>query len=414
MVGDLIMNNVTNDVLTLKALSESKNNTAQLEQIAKKIKIMKNTIVLIGDSITLRNGYGSEKITDISSSNWLYDGEGWFSWGNVMLRHRLNMLANLGIGGETSAQILARISSVVAYNPNYCHILVGANDIGSGIDSSITIANIKAMAEYFLNNDIVPIIGTIPPRNTLTTQQKANTFTINNWIKNYAYNQNGVICVDYYAYVAKAVDGLAKTGLLIDGTHQNGKGAYFMGYAFYEALKDKIPEYPQLPYSNIDTNNLIPNPMFTGDSSGLATSWVKTGTLTASKIASSDLLDSEWQNLNLSSVNDSSILVEASGYSVGDIVYGVVEFEASNITSFRRLFLRIYATTSAFANLCNGYDLWIRDANIITFTDITSLKGILMTPNIIIPATTGKLYLRIYGELTGDLKVRRAGLYKKI
>jgi len=71
---------------------------------------------------------------------------------------------NLGISGQTSAQILARFPTQIT-NRGYTKvfILAGTNDVLLGIDPDTTIRNIDAMATRTQQAHAEPILAKIPP-----------------------------------------------------------------------------------------------------------------------------------------------------------------------------------------------------------------------------------------------------------
>jgi len=72
--------------------------------------------------------------------------------------------SNLGIPGQTSTEILARFHYDIA-DQGYrkVFILAGSNDILHGVDPSLTLANLEAMADLTLQANAQPILAEIPP-----------------------------------------------------------------------------------------------------------------------------------------------------------------------------------------------------------------------------------------------------------
>ncbi len=72
--------------------------------------------------------------------------------------------ANLGIHGQTSAEILARATAQLpghAYRRVF--ILSGTNDVLLHIDPAVTLANLNAIAALAQSNNIQPVLAEIPP-----------------------------------------------------------------------------------------------------------------------------------------------------------------------------------------------------------------------------------------------------------
>lgn len=86
------------------------------------------TWICFGDSITEGNG----------------PIPGYFALASVLSGQQLRLVRNAGIGGNTTAQMLARVQAdVVAYAPAYCIVLGGTND--SSVAVSVTQANLTAI-----------------------------------------------------------------------------------------------------------------------------------------------------------------------------------------------------------------------------------------------------------------------------
>lgn len=68
-------------------------------------------------------------------------------------------LNNLAVSGETSAQQLARFLNVGIANYDYCIAQIGVNDIQGGVPVSTFIANMEAIADRCVNNNVKLIAG---------------------------------------------------------------------------------------------------------------------------------------------------------------------------------------------------------------------------------------------------------------
>lgn len=72
--------------------------------------------------------------------------------------------ANLGIHGQTSAQILARATvQLPGHDYRRVFILAGTNDILLHVDPAITLANLDALATLAQRNGIEPVFSEAPP-----------------------------------------------------------------------------------------------------------------------------------------------------------------------------------------------------------------------------------------------------------
>jgi lysophospholipase L1-like esterase len=71
-------------------------------------------------------------------------------------------IANLGVGGNTSAQMLDRIRSVLELKPRLVFIMAGTNDAFENIDPEITVSNLTKI-EALLRDDSIEYQVVAPP-----------------------------------------------------------------------------------------------------------------------------------------------------------------------------------------------------------------------------------------------------------
>lgn len=84
-----------------------------------------SNVVALGDSLT----YGYSVDRDLSYPAVLADMTGW-------------KIINAGVNGNTSANVLGRIDTVIAQNPDLVLLSVGGNDVLRRVPSEVTAANI--------------------------------------------------------------------------------------------------------------------------------------------------------------------------------------------------------------------------------------------------------------------------------
>jgi lysophospholipase L1-like esterase len=169
-------------------------------------------IVCVGDSIT--EGFA--------------DPNNWPHW----LKARLGVawqVVNQGVGGDKTADMLARIDQALALNPHFVIILGGTNDLANGDVSLETMqANICEMCTKIEYHDAVPIVCTVPPNSFFLEQRDL----LNAWIVEYA-NTKGYGLIDFYAVIDDPSNPGHSNPLLVmsDGLHPNDKGYSAMGNA---------------------------------------------------------------------------------------------------------------------------------------------------------------------------------------
>lgn len=228
---------------------------------ARRVSRPSNTIVWLGDSITGNGGRTSGGIANIS-----YHPRGFWCHAQAATGHRLRTLANAGVGGETTTQILARVQSdVIALKPGWCHAQGGTNDISAATPLATIQANLSAIWDALDNAGIRVITGTIPPRQTYTGSQKADTENMNAWIRAQGQARTNLIVVDYYSVLAFPASGTYSTGgVTYDGIHPSSIGAHLMGQLFAQTVGPHIPQNTILCTVETDATNLIPGGRFIG------------------------------------------------------------------------------------------------------------------------------------------------------
>lgn len=135
------------------------------------------------------------------------------------VRARMGCLVhNLGIGGNTTRQILARFSTVLALNPTCVLIEGGINDVvqtDRAVPFAETCANITSMVTQTQNAGAIPILFTPTPTRLVTYSEWDAYHTaidnIRTWINSYAA-ANNIILIDSYNAFIHALSGEILTG----------------------------------------------------------------------------------------------------------------------------------------------------------------------------------------------------------
>lgn len=197
------------------------------------------TVVLLGDSLTQDSGQ-----TGTGSFQYTTSANGLFTWANALADARFTVIKNSGVGGQNSAQILARFSTdVVAYAPRAVVIMAGTNDPGT---SAETIANLQSMYEQAAAARIYVYALAVPWAPGHTPEKLAKISEINAWIDSYASTRPWIKYVDIYS----AVEG--HTDYFRDSVHFNPRGAHAAG----AVLAPYLAEWGQpfvLPSAPVDS-----------------------------------------------------------------------------------------------------------------------------------------------------------------
>lgn len=219
-------------------------------------------VVFLGDSITAARGFAG-------LSDWaLLYGGGRFYPKTVGSNGTGPTGWNQGVTGNTSAQVIARLSNVSAESPRMVVFGVGTNDIGTGAATSAQIcANYDTIIAGIRSAGAIPIGWTVIPRSSagwLAAQETARG-EVNACLK---AKLPAAQVVDMDAVITNTA-----TQLLADGTHPNGLGAQPMGQAIWNKMAPFFTASSLLPESAPSSPaNLYANPFFAGGAT-VATSW---------------------------------------------------------------------------------------------------------------------------------------------
>ena len=195
-------------------------------------------VCLLGDSITANDsGVGPAGL--------------WFSNADRDTGYRFRpAYTNAGASGETSTQILARVTDLTSSSARYATILAGTNDIGSDVSSATIISNLAAL--YTAAQGMSSLVGfaacTIPPRSNvassatpLTTARAATLRTVNAWIRaNYASYSKATL-VDWAWQLSDDTDETSPLAAnFVDYLHPSTTGTAIMSAVLKPAIRDWI------------------------------------------------------------------------------------------------------------------------------------------------------------------------------
>ena len=411
------------------------------------------TVCITGDSITEQFGYTDTVARQMDIS--------YAAWANALMGGRFTFLNNAGVGSTRSDTMLANLDSkVIAYAPDWCWMLIGANDANATTGTSTDIiaafkANVAAALDKCRKAGIRVMIGTILP--TLSTnanwsaERVYRVHTMNAWIRALPLAYPGVVVADFAAAMVDptSATGQPKSGYLQadDGIHPGHKGAYFMGLAVKETLEGITPKAPRLVSSVTDTYGynsagvqIMPNCLFTtatggtNSTSGTVTGDIpgsmnlsKTGTWGSSYAVSgtaarADGMGNDWvltvtntganeDNLSMNTGNLNTLV------AVGDKVFATASVSLSGLAQWKGcgMFLDAGGTNrSSTLERSPGDDA---SAAVGTFHQGDTTDLVLVTGVLTIPAGFTGLNLRLRPRWvaaggTGVVKWGRVGIWK--
>ena len=241
-------------------------------------------IVYAGDSITAN--------ASSSLTNPALFPRGFAMWAQMRSGHRAfhGYRGNQGVGGDSSAQLLARFSDTITElqlapaGQRICVILIGTNDIAT-IPFATTTSNIASMVSQLRAIGSRIILVKILPRGTVASPMNATSLAnwegVNNWIATQAAADLKVVDAEPLIGNMDA-NHTVQTGMTTDGLHPGPVGAFRVGQAVSNAINQFVLPGEILPTSSGDPLNGLAgiNPFFTGTSgtaSNGATGTVATG-----------------------------------------------------------------------------------------------------------------------------------------
>lgn len=377
------------------------------------------TMVVLGDSLTEQGG----TFPGATGTNLDLRPFAPWVWGNNLLSQGFPILANLGIGGETTAQIRARINDALTLKPGWVHLLAGTNNMGVANGVADAKTDIAAMLDTFNRKGIRVVLGTIPPRITAnyTGTTKTDTFALNEWIIQQGRTRSNVVLADYFSALSDTsgnfratIDGFNPT---TDGIHLSATGAYAAGRAFAAALSPFVSK--AVPYSPPTPGaNLLANPRPGGNGAVAPTSWTLGGASSAA-VTWSDTVRADglgvWKTVTVPTdgvlTMNSNFTLDGSRLSVGDTVSGYVEYMATGLQQNSAVDTQGLAVGIKAWNGTSFFDTrwsfnYFRGPN-------SDHSGAYRVPDYVVPATTTIVALFIEVRGGGTFSFDRAGMYNK-
>jgi lysophospholipase L1-like esterase len=177
----------------------------------------------------------------VTVSTFVALGDSLTAWPNTPWPSRLDaedpnlrLIKNVGIPGNTTAQMRARLTTdVYPYSPNVLFVLGGTNDLGYGISGSATIANLRAIIVGAKSHKINVVLLLVPPDSYPSMASKINS--LNAAIIDLANSQR-ILYVDIHAPLANSA-GTYFAKYTSDGLHFTDLGAQVVANTIRARIK---------------------------------------------------------------------------------------------------------------------------------------------------------------------------------
>jgi lysophospholipase L1-like esterase len=277
-------------------------------------------VAFAGDSRTA-NGF------DVTTGRHYLESRGAAGWGQAACGNRFKVRRpHYGVGGDDTAELLARWSAVLADEADTIVLMIGANDRGSA-DFTLqqSIDNVTSMITQANTAGKVIILGNEMPYNAITGQQRTNHFDFHTWLTSAPTLFNNVYGWDSWSTTIDPATEITQTyqwlpGLADDGLHPNVEGGKVFGTSLGAAVTSTLPAVDySTPWVSGES---VPNPALNLNPGMTGTGGTKgsTGSVTGS------VADS-WRGDFAAS--DTSGVCVCSKETIGGIEYQVLTFSGT-------------------------------------------------------------------------------------
>lgn len=295
------------------------------------------TVVLFGTSLEAQNG-GSYDVTNPANGT-VMSAVGWFHWFNAYSLDSFTLVRNAGVGGNTYAQMLARMESdVLAYPSDWIFMGGPANDVAQGRSAAAIIADLDVMLDMAAGRRV--LLLTTPPSASYDTSGKIGVlYAVNEYIAGIPATRRNVVVVDVYKLLADVATSAPATGMATDTVHYSANGALLIGQAVAQVMTGRYVPRPIRPAAPNDPQGVLTNPLSSGGSGwSVAGHGLSGSSVTAAYNARADGFGfSADATISGATVDDTygvQAIENISGgrFQVGDAVWGEATLEWSGIT----------------------------------------------------------------------------------
>lgn len=197
--------------------------------------------VFVGDSLT-GNGFLTNGTAASDSYGPYYTGGtfvrtddyGFATWADFVSNGSFGNIINSGIGGNTTAQILARVKTdVLAYKPRLVIDESGTNDIVAGDSAATIISRKQRLFDAYRTIGARIIAFDISPRFLFDAAKRDVAVAVNRWLNQQAATASDIAVFPMSAILADyaSTTGGVSAARTFDDTHPNNLGAFLAGKA---------------------------------------------------------------------------------------------------------------------------------------------------------------------------------------
>jgi lysophospholipase L1-like esterase len=186
--------------------------------------------------VTMHMGFDRPDANANSQIVFLGDSITAFERWNILLG--VSNITNAGASGNTTDDVLDRLSLVINFKPRKLFLMIGINDLLNGQDAAHVIANYEIILNRIKAespNTLVYVQSLLPINNDVLKSETVDNqeiIAVNEKLKIIA-DKNGMVFVDLYSNFC-GVDNKLYRSLSWDGLHPNSHG-----YAVWRDLVDQ-------------------------------------------------------------------------------------------------------------------------------------------------------------------------------
>lgn len=280
----------------------------------------------LGDSITagIANSY------DVGTATFYGIGDSPASHAMMASDGRWDFVLNAGIGGQTSAQIAARVQRDIIDTGCTVAVIMSCfwNDQGLGtVTPAQNLATITGMVNTLRAAGVLPVLC-LPTPDGRTGSNAARLLwmaTATQLVRDYAF-RNGIALADTQSPMMDAATGTITVGMNADGSvHPNAAGYKALGLKVQQTLDAFLAPAPDnLVKHALDTTDLLAGKgMFLTNTAGVGTGWgLAAGTAGAAPTITTDsAVLGNLQRLTATATAGNLIYdVGFTGWAVGDTI----------------------------------------------------------------------------------------------
>ena len=163
-----------------------------------------------------------------------------YSYPDLLGRWRQVPVRNFGVSGDTTAQMLDRLASVLdaGPKPQIVVILGGTNDIARGMPVEDALRNLQTIAERVRDAGRRPVLVCPPPSGAFRLDRAQ---ALRAGLRDYARAQGFTFVDPWPAMEDPARRGWSRPELALDVLHPNEQGQYVLAEQIARALGWRVP-----------------------------------------------------------------------------------------------------------------------------------------------------------------------------